>query len=206
MKAAFFCNLAVVIGTFLSVQVYFRARDGKTGPQNGLHAFRYFTTLSNVFAGITSLILLIRERPALSGQTAALTDDVLFLKFLSTTAVMVTLLTVLFFLGPSMGYGFLLAREGLYLHLIGPLLCFAGFCFLEKGAGFPKAAAFAGLLPTALYGAVYLYQVVLKGEERGGWEDFYGFNKGGKWPVSIAAMLTGTLLIALVVLSIHNHV
>lgn len=204
MKEAFFFNLAVVIGTVLSVQTYFRNREGRSAVENGFHAFRYFTTLSNVFAGITALLLLFSERHALAGGTAAVPSGILFVKFLSTTAVMVTLLTVLFFLGPSMGYGPLLAREGLYLHLIGPLLCFVSFCFLEKSTGFPKAATLAGLLPTALYGAVYLYQVVVKGEEKGGWEDFYGFNRGGKWPVSIAAMLAATFLIALAVLSIHR--
>ena len=204
MIAAFLCNLAVVAGTVLSVQTYFRTEDGKRSFRSGLRAFRFFTTLSNVFAGITSLILLIPESAALTGQAVVLTQGQLFLKFLSTTAVMVTLLTVLFFLGPSMGYGPLLAREGLYLHLIGPLLCFVSFCFLEKSIRLSMAAALAGLLPTALYGILYLYKVVLTGEERGGWEDFYGFNRGGKWRISIAAMLAATLLIAILLRIIHN--
>ena len=27
------------------------------------------------------------------------------------------------------------------------------------------------------------------------WEDFYGFNKGGKWPLAYAGMVAGTIVI-----------
>ena len=38
--------------------------------------------------------------------------------------------------------------------------------------------------------SAYLYiNRVLFAPEGRRWEDFYGFNKGGKWPLSLAAML-----------------
>jgi hypothetical protein len=51
--------------------------------------------------------------------------------------------------------------------------------------------AILGMLPMLLYGAVYLYKVILAPEGRR-WEDFYGFNRGGMWPIAAVAMLAGT--------------
>ena len=57
--------------------------------------------------------------------------------------------------------------------------------------------ALTGVVPVLLYGAVYLYKVVYAPEERR-WEDFYGFNKGGKWLISLSAMIVGTLVVCVV--------
>ena len=43
---------------------------------------------------------------------------------------------------------------------------------------------------------LYLWKVVYCPEEKR-WEDFYGFNKDGKWPVSYGIMIAGTLVICL---------
>ena len=39
--------------------------------------------------------------------------------------------------------------------------------------------------------------VIIVGQENGGWADFYGFNMGGKWYISMAAMLAAAYLIGL---------
>ena len=46
-----------------------------------------------------------------------------------------------------------------------------------------------------LYGLLYLYKVLYAPEEKR-WDDFYTFNREGKWPVSFAAMLLGAFLIS----------
>ena len=53
------------------------------------------------------------------------------------------------------------------------------------------------MLPVVLYGALYLYKVVLVPEESR-WEDFYGFNKGGKWRTSFTAMIVGAFLVCVI--------
>ena len=42
-----------------------------------------------------------------------------------------------------------------------------------------------GLSTVILYGIVYLVMVVALGPLNGGWEDFYGFNRGGYWPIAL---------------------
>ena len=53
---------------------------------------------------------------------------------------------------------------------------------------------FLGIVPMLLYGILYLYMVVISKK----WEDFYGFNKTGKWPISFVLMTVGSFLISLI--------
>lgn len=155
-----------------------------------MKAFRYFTVLSNELCALSALAM------AISQARGSVPQGVALLKYLGTASVTVTLLTVLFFLGPTIGYRALLSGRDLYLHLIGPLLAIASFCLWEKQR-MPLGTALLGLLPVILYGVVYLNKVVFVEEDKR-WEDFYGFNKHGKWPVAFAAMLLGTLVVCLV--------
>ena len=181
-------DLAIFLLTALAFLDCFRVPEGGWSAARGLAALRFFTVLSNLFSGFTSLLMAF----ALFGQVPRW---LWLLKYVSTHTVTVTLLTVLFFLGPTMGYRVLLSGRDLYLHLIGPLMAIVSFCFLEK-KGMPPGTALLGMLPVVLYGSVYLYKVVLSPQDKR-WEDFYGFNKDGKWPIALAAMLAGTLIVCL---------
>ena len=184
--ASIIINWTIFVATFALTLRCFRY-EGEWALRRGLKAFRYFTVLSNVFCALTALVM------ALAQMKDAVTPAVLLLKYLGTVSVTVTLLTVFLFLGPTQGYRTMLEGDNLYMHLIGPGLAIGSFCFLEKQP-FSFPVALLGLLPVALYGALYLYRVIYAPEATR-WEDFYGFNMGGKWPLSFAAMLLGTLLV-----------
>lgn len=172
-------NLAIFLATTLLL-----IRGVK---KSGTKIFRYFTVLSNAFCALSALVMGLCQ---LSGRVP---DAARLFKYLGTVSVTVTLATVLFFLGPTKGYRELFSGVDLYMHLIGPLLAITSYLFLEKRA-MPLSTALLGVIPVALYGAVYLYKVIFAPEESR-WKDFYGFNRGGKWPVAFAAMLVGTLVV-----------
>ncbi len=176
-------NAAIFLCTAAAYAGCFRTETGWSR-ENGLAALRYFTILSNLFCALAALALAVTLA---SGETPRW---VWLWKYVGTAAVTVTLLTVLFFLAPAAGFKALLAGRDLYLHLIGPLLAIASFCFCERLYPLPLPLALTGLVPVILYGGFYLYKVVLCPKEKR-WEDFYGYNKNGKWPVSFAAMMIG---------------
>ena len=176
----FFCTALCFVLTF--------RKEGVWSWKNGTEALHYFTILSNLFCACACLAAVFCLR------SGTLPRSVWILKYIGTTAVTVTLLTVLFFLGPSLGYKTLLSGISFYYHLAGPLLAIVSFCFLERFYDLSFALSLLGIAPVLLYGLVYLYKVVLCPEDRR-WEDFYGYNKSGKWPISFAAMLTGAFLI-----------
>ena len=139
----------------------------------------------------------------------ALTAVAFFLLFFAvrsggsgTAAVTVTMLTVLFFLGPVIGYRRLLSGSDLIMHLINPVLALVSFCVFER-RGLTFGWAMLGLLPVVLYAMLYGWKVLLCPPERR-WEDFYGFNKGGKWYLSFVLMLLGTFLVCLGLMGIQN--
>ena len=172
-------DLAIILLT--AVAVYAHARHSSLRV-----VLRYFTSLSNVFCAAASLALVCAR------LRGAVPVPVLLFKFAATVAVLVTLLTVLFFLGPQLGYKRLLSGPDLWLHLICPVLALLSWLGWERIPVSP-AASLLGVLPVLLYGGLYYYKVV----QKKAWDDFYGFNRGGKWPLSALIMFGGAALLSL---------
>ncbi len=186
-----FMNIAIIAINLVVVIVFCRY-EGNWSFTRVKYAFRFFTTLSNVLCAISALcICLFRD-----AYWAFL------LKYVGTVAVTVTMLTVIFFLGPSYGYKKLFSGTDLFLHLVSPVLAIVSFCVFERQS-MPLMTAMLGILPVFLYGILYLYHVIYASEEKR-WEDFYGFNRGGKWPLAFALMLLGAAVICLVMFAVSK--
>lgn len=183
----------LIFSLTLILTIRFFHRDGTWRIKNGAVAFRYFTVLSNVLCAAAALLMCF----------ASSVSWVWTLKYIGTVAVTVTMLTVFLFLGPNLGYKILLTGPDLYMHLVTPLMAIISFiCFEKRGMTFQMALL--GVLPVLFYGVLYLYKVVYAPEHKR-WEDFYGFNKNGKWPVSFAAMLVGVFAVCMLFLLLQNR-
>ena len=151
--------------------------------------FRYFTVLSNLFCAVAAACV------ALAWTRGALPMWVVILKYVATVAVMVTLVTVFVFLAPVSGeWKKLLSGADLFWHLLCPLIAAVSFCAFEHPR-FGFGWVFLGVLPVLLYGAFYLSRVLLLPEGKR-MEDFYGFNKTGKWYLSVIFMLLGAFALS----------
>ncbi len=67
----------------------------------------------------------------------------------------------------------------------------------------PVACVLLGVLPVVLYGFLYLKKIVFFNEENS-WEDFYGFNAGGRWLISFIAMVVATFVLSFVLYFVSN--
>jgi hypothetical protein len=119
-------------------------------------------------------------------------------------AVMLTFITVIVLLMPYYGAPLMYQGTGMYMHLAGPLAALITFLFLENDYRIKIPESFLALVPSLLYGAVYLVEVVIIGEQNGGWMDFYTFNRGGLWYITMPVILVATYVIATVTRLIHN--
>ena len=188
-------NAFVSLSVLVSVGAFF-VRGGKGNMEGaGRRSLHYFTVDSNLLCAAACLALCLWDGIALARGGGALVPRWLDLfKFMGAAAVGVTFFTVLLYLLPVTRFDFKLMYAGrsLFLHGLCPLAAMVSWAFLEQGRplGFPWTLL--GLVPTVLYGALYLNKVLLRKE----WEDFYRFNAGGKWPISIALMLLLTFAIA----------
>lgn len=180
--ASAFVNLFAAIAALAAVAVLVRRHSFR-------NVMRYFTAQSNVFCAFSCLAVFAFR---------LLADDVpqavLIWKFVGTAAVMVTFLTVVFFLIPQFGAKALFAGPDLWLHLVCPLLALLSYLFWDKPQ-MPFACTLLGAAPVLLYAVLYLRKVIFEKPEKR-WEDFYGFNKGGHWPVSFLAMTAGAFLLS----------
>ena len=193
-----FLNTLIALLTLLIVVSFFR-KDGQWVPERGKFALRFFTTLSNILCAAACLLT------ALAMNAGGVPEWIWTLKYIGTAAVTVTMLTVLLFLAPSFGKGalkVLLSGTDLFMHLITPLLALVSFCVFER-QGMTFCESLWGLLPVLLYGPLYLYKILFAPPEKR-WDDFYGFNKQGKWPVAFAAMVAGTFAICMGIRALQN--
>lgn len=172
--------------------------------KHSYETFRFFTTDSNILSAVASLIVAIFQIRIITGKAKEIPKWAVALKYIAVTSVMVTFTTVMLFLGPLYGYDFVLKGTSFYMHLVGPLLALVSLWMFEPYYIIPKKLIHLAVLPMAIYGAVYFTEVLIIGEFDG-WDDFYGFNTGGKWYVSIALMIIGTYALAIIIMLLHNR-
>ena len=189
-------NAAIFLVTAAILISLFR-RDGAWTLAAVRPALRFYTVLSNILCGAAALCVCVSH---LSG---GLKHGVWLFKYVATVAVTVTLMTVLLFLGPSHGgYKGFFKKRNLYLHLLGPLAAIVSFSLFERRP-MSFGESLLGLSSVVLYGTYYLYRILWAPENRR-WDDFYGFNRDGKWPVTYAGMLLGTFAVCMLLRLIQN--
>ena len=190
----------VIFSLTLFLVVWFARKDGKWEADRIRKAFRFFTCQSNVLCAVSALMT------AAAQLAGSVPRWIWTIKYMGTAAVTVTMLTVFLFLAPSVGkdwYGVLLKRpRDLIMHLITPLLAIISFCSLEK-QGMTFLQSLWGLVPVAVYGPHYLYRILYAPEGKR-WDDFYGFNRQGKWPVAFSLMVLATFLLCMVFMLVCN--
>lgn len=183
--------LIFAITAILVIRIFWK--EGTWCLSKARYAFRFFTVQSNVFCAVAAMCMALFPDSCWAWT----------LKYIGTAAVTVTMLTVFFFLAPTMG-GLkpLLMGNDLFMHLITPLMAILSFCLLEKN-GMAFSTALLGMLPLVLYGGWYLYKILYAPANKR-WEDFYGFNRGGKWPMAMAAMMVGGFAICMMLMGLQN--
>ena len=182
-------HMAIAVITVIVVFKLTLRSDNGVLVSAGMDSMKYFTTLSNVLQGLCSMVMVT----ALIGRFDK-ERWVAVLRWAGVTAVTITLLTVIFFLGPTMGYQHMFDGSSLWLHLILPLAAILAFVVLDRDAPLtvrhiPWAAA-----PMVLYAVFYTVNIALGGMKN----DFYGFVRGN-WAlgaVSITVMLAADIAIA----------
>ena len=153
----------------------------------GAGSLKYFTILSNLFAGTMSLVCLAclvfrREE----------TRAVRLLHFMSAGAVGLTFFVVMTFLGPIIGYPPMFAGPTIYLHLFVPLLGAAEWIFFEETL-MTKRDCVLAVIPTVLYGTGYLADIIAHGAYTfPNKYDWYGFMR---WGLGGALVIFAVLLL-----------
>ena len=188
--------LIFIFGMYAIISSILKGGEGNMDVYTRWQLFVYFTIDSNLFCaiasltyGIYNLIILLRKEYDKDNKVIDL------IKYISTVAVFLTFTTVVLFLDFIYGV-FVFTGNNFFLHLLCPIMAVCGYIFFDSKITLKLKEVLLGVLPTFVYGVVYITMVVFIGHDRGGWYDFYMFNMGGFWPLSVIVMLSVTFGLA----------
>ena len=177
-------NLCLALTVLLSWLYMLFFGHGEQLSSVGLRSLRYYTVLSNLFAGAAAAaygILL------LAGKSAG--PAIRALKLYSAGTVMVTFSVVVVFLGPLFGYPLMYRGANLTFHLIVPLAAAAEYVLADGFGRLPFPRVLPALIPTAVYGTVYLTNILVNGAEG---NDFYFF---AHWGIPFGLLIFAAILL-----------
>ncbi len=158
----------------------------------GLGSLKYFTVLSNLLLGITCCIRIPYSlRFMKEGCVNPHWLDLLL--FVSVIGTSLTLLTVVFFLGPLYGYLAMFAGANLFFHLLVPVAGFLQFEWFGNVGPVSFKESFFGLVPESLYAVFYVanfFTHLVRSDAPGVGPvyDWYGF-VGDANPIRIVVVL-----------------
>ena len=151
----------------------------------GIRTFCMFTVNSNILAAICSAIVIPYAIDGIRKKEYSLPNWVVVFMLAGTTAVALTFLVSLFILSPVKGFVLIFTGSRFFLHGVCPILVILAFCLFITSHKISVRQSFFALIPVAIYAIVYFMMVVVITEEKGGWDDFYGF--ATRIPVWISA-------------------
>lgn len=200
-----YLEVLVVLTTLGSWVRMYRKGGGSLLSRQGLASLKYYTTLSNIFAGLVSLLFLLRF--LVRGSSGPVPRWLALLKVSSAVSVGLTFLVVMVFLLPRMGFAPLFKGELFCLHALGPFLTIASFLANPALADTGRGASLIALIPTLLYGIFYAGNILVHGIGEGEkTNDWYGFLIGGihTLPLVFAFILAAAWILALVLLRLKG--
>ena len=98
-----------------------------------------------------------------------------------TTLTMVMAIFLISWTDPELAFG----GYNSYLHFVCPIMVIISFFMVESGFIYTAREALLAAVPVIVYTAIYAFEVVVIGEENGGWEDMYRVREHVPVPVAM---------------------
>lgn len=165
--------IMIVLVLYAWLIMFFNSEEGML-TSRGFTNLKFYTTLSNIFAGAVAIAWVIRyfKKKDLSA--------VCVWKLMSAAAVGVTFMVVIGFLGPLYGFSTMYTGSNFFFHMLVPLLAMAEFIIYNEKKLSVKDNLFV-IFPPVIYGSVYLVNTLINGVKG---NDIYGFLIWG-YPIGI---------------------
>jgi len=192
------CNSVIFLvttGIFIS---YFLVKSDVL--ENGWQSLRFFTTDSNLLAAVAAALVAVCDIQKLRGRRTDIAKPFMLLKYMGVVSLLLTFCTVMVLLVPIYGAARELTGTAFHMHVAAPVLSFVSFVFWEADRKISLPQTFLGLAPMLVYGIVYFLQVLVFKN----WIDFYAFNKGGRWYITVPVIIAVTYLLCLLVRLLRN--
>lgn len=172
--------------------------------ENGFMAFSYYTMISNLFAAMSSAFVFPYAVEGIRKKRFILPKWVAVLHFMATVSIAITMIFVFGFISwasPDDAFG----GSNLVTHVFCPILILISFFQIEGGNVFTWKDRLLGILPLCLYLIVYFVEVVVIGEENGGWQDIYRIRENMPVFLAVPLMLLLAFSVSTVIAIVSNR-
>lgn len=194
LSALLFSINGILIGLILYT------RNGETPSE----LFRYFTVDTNLITALSAGMLAPFAVEGIRKKRFSCPRWTARLYYIGTSCISLIMLFAVFVISwtdPVMAFG----GANFYLHIICPIMVMLSFFFIESNYMYTVKDALICLIPFAVYSFVYFIEVVIIGEAKGGWPDYYSLTTNAPVAVSAAAMFIFAFGVALLIGRISNR-
>ena len=204
-QLAFFSAAVVVICVCVGVTMNLTTIADENFDHMGLRTFCMFTVNSNILCAAAMAMVIPYTLDGLRTHNYHMPRWIVDLVYMGVTAVALTFLVSLFILSPAKGFVLIFTGSRFFLHGICPILAIVAFCFFMSEKRLTIRDSLLALIPVLIYAVVYYVMVAIVGEEKGGWNDFYGFLSRLPHWIPLTAIMPLTFLIATGIRVLHNR-
>ena len=202
---ALFSALCVVVCVCVGVTMNLTTQHDENFDHMGLRTFCMFTVNSNILCAAAMAMVIPYTLDGLRRHDYYLPRWIVNLVYMGVTAVALTFLVSLFVLSPVKGFVLIFTGSRFFLHGVCPILAIVSFCFFMSDKRLRFRDTLLAMIPVLIYAILYYVMVAVLGEEKGGWNDFYGFLSRLPHWIPMAAIMPLTFLIAIGILLLHNR-
>lgn len=204
-QLAFFSAAVVVICVCVGVTMNLTTIADENFDHMGLRTFCMFTVNSNILCAAAMAMVIPYTLDGLRTHNYHMPRWIVDLVYMGVTAVALTFLVSLFILSPAKGFVLIFTGSRFFLHGVCPILAIVAFCFFMSEKRLTIRDSLLALIPVLIYAVVYYVMVAIVGEEKGGWNDFYGFLSHLPHWIPLTAIMPLTFLIATGIRVLHNR-
>jgi len=134
--------------------------------------FHWFTTISNTLTAFAAAMIIPFAVEGSRNKSFSYPKWIAMFHYsgiVCTTLTMTLSLGIMSWSDPETAFG----GYNRYLHVLCPIMVLLAFLMVESGIRYTVRDAFLAIIPAVIYIAVYVWEVVIIGQENGGWEDMY---------------------------------
>lgn len=137
--------------------------------------FRFFTTLSNMLTALATTFITPFAVEGIRKKRFVTPKWLSMLHYSGTVCISIVFVFAMCFILPY-DRDFAIGGSNFYLHVICPVMVLISFMLVESRHEYSKKDLLKCLMPFIIYSFIYLFMVVIKGPENGGWNDLYKLN------------------------------
>ena len=142
----------------------------------GYSLFHFFTINSNILSGIGAAFLIPYAIEGIRKKRFVFPKWITLFQYSGAICTTLTMLFSILFIFPTQGPEMAFQGMNFWLHIVCPIMALLLLFMVETDVKLSVSETLFCMLPFFLYTLIYITNVVLLGEEYGGWRDIYLVN------------------------------